>query len=84
MVSMGSMKGEVDSHKVCFAGNTFVNIKTVLCRQQPITAMKHVIREIMQALSLEREMFGECCESDDKREGTTSFLEKREPRFQDK
>jgi len=36
------------------------------------------------SMKLERELFGEVCESDDKREGVAAFLEKRDPAFTDK
>jgi len=36
---------------------------------------------IDEGLALEAEHFGQCCASDDKREGTRAFLEKRPPRF---
>ena len=36
---------------------------------------------IDEGLALEAEHFGECCASEDKREGTRAFLEKRAPRF---
>ena len=36
---------------------------------------------IDEGLALEAEQFGQCCASDDKREGTRAFLEKRPPRF---
>ena len=37
-----------------------------------------------EGLKLEAKLFGELCESADMREGLTSFLEKRRPKFQDK
>lgn len=39
--------------------------------------------EFMTALSFERNLFGELCETDDKKEGTSAFLEKRKPVFKD-
>lgn len=36
------------------------------------------------AMKFERELFGELCESDDKREGVAAFLEKRDANFTDK
>ncbi|MCP4752708.1 MAG: enoyl-CoA hydratase [Proteobacteria bacterium] len=38
---------------------------------------------IPDALKLERDLFGQLCESDDKKEGVTAFLEKRDPDFKD-
>lgn len=40
--------------------------------------------EFMTALSFERNLFGELCETDDKKEGTSAFLEKRKPVFKDR
>lgn len=36
---------------------------------------------LQDALVMESRMFGELCETDDKREGMAAFLEKRQPRF---
>jgi len=40
--------------------------------------------EMMTALSFERTLFGELCETEDKKEGTAAFLEKRNPSFTDR
>ena len=40
--------------------------------------------EFDASLKLEREIWGELCESVDKVEGVAAFLEKREPEFKDK
>lgn len=40
--------------------------------------------EFYTSLTYERELFGKLCETDDKKEGISAFLEKREPRFNDK
>jgi len=40
--------------------------------------------EFYSALTLERELFGQLCETEDKKEGISAFLEKREPKFKDK
>jgi enoyl-CoA hydratase len=37
---------------------------------------------LAQGLFLEATLFGLICASEDKREGTTAFLEKRPPKFQ--
>jgi enoyl-CoA hydratase/carnithine racemase len=37
-----------------------------------------------KAMTLERELFGELCATEDKREGVAAFLEKREAAFQDR
>jgi enoyl-CoA hydratase/carnithine racemase len=39
---------------------------------------------LKQALALEAKLFGELCDTADMKEGLTSFLEKRRPKFQDK
>ena len=38
---------------------------------------------LMDGMKLERDLFGELCESEDKIEGVTAFLEKRESKFSD-
>jgi enoyl-CoA hydratase/carnithine racemase len=40
--------------------------------------------DIYTAMKLERELFGTCYASEDKKEGTTAFKEKREPKFKDR
>jgi len=40
--------------------------------------------EFYTALTFERELFGKLCETEDKNEGISAFLEKREPKFKDK
>lgn len=40
--------------------------------------------EFYTALTYERELFGKLCETEDKKEGISAFLEKREPKFKDK
>ncbi|HPO46982.1 MAG TPA: enoyl-CoA hydratase-related protein, partial [Spirochaetota bacterium] len=39
--------------------------------------------EFAKAMTFERELFGELCETADKREGIAAFLEKREAKFTD-
>ncbi len=50
-------------------------------------AMKAILEEaddqIEAGLSLEAEVFGTLCETADKKEGLTAFIEKRQPKFQD-
>jgi enoyl-CoA hydratase len=41
-------------------------------------------RSMTDGQALESELFGQVCESADKREGVTAFLEKRQPKFQDR
>ena len=40
--------------------------------------------EIGKAMKLEREIWGELCETEDKEEGVAAFLEKRDASFKDK
>lgn len=37
-----------------------------------------------EGLKIESELFGKICETEDKKEGTTAFIEKRQPNFKDK
>ena len=39
---------------------------------------------LREGLDLEARLFGDLCDSEDKKEGTSAFLEKRQPRFQDR
>ena len=55
----------------------------------PVERILRVTREglkvsLEEGLKLEAKLFGELCETQDMREGLTSFLEKRRPKFQDK
>lgn len=40
--------------------------------------------DLREGLALEARLFGELCDTDDKREGLAAFLEKRQPRFLDR
>jgi len=42
------------------------------------------IQPLSQGLSLEAKLFGQICETSDMKEGVSAFLEKRQPKFQDK
>ncbi|MEK6618651.1 MAG: enoyl-CoA hydratase-related protein [Nitrospirota bacterium] len=41
-------------------------------------------RPLAEGLAREAELFGELCETPDKKEGIQAFLEKRAPRFTDR
>jgi enoyl-CoA hydratase/carnithine racemase len=41
-------------------------------------------RSLAEGQALESELFGKVCESADKREGVSAFLEKRQPKFLDR
>jgi enoyl-CoA hydratase/carnithine racemase len=43
-----------------------------------------VAASVSDGLALEARLFGELCDTDDKREGVAAFLEKRQPRFVDR
>jgi len=54
-----------------------------------LKAAKKALREavergLTEGLSVERELFAELCETEDKREGMSAFLEKRKPHFRGK
>ena len=38
----------------------------------------------MEGLEMEAQLFGECCSSEDFKEGTSAFIQKRKPRFKNK
>ncbi len=59
---------------------------------QPMSALKQVLIAVRdglqepnldQAMKIELESFGKCCESPDMGEGIASFIEKRQPKFTD-
>ena len=57
--------------------------------QMALRASLRAIRQGVDAslsdgLALEARLFGELCDTDDKREGVAAFLEKRQPRFVDR
>ena len=40
--------------------------------------------DLRAAMKLERELFGSCYASEDKKEGVAAFTEKRNPKFRDR
>ncbi len=56
-----------------------------LALENSIAAMnKGLDKSLDDGLYLEAELFGKCCETEDSKEGTTAFLEKRKAHFQGK
>jgi enoyl-CoA hydratase len=63
-------------------------IASLLAQKAPI-AVKYVLQAITKGtntslengLGIETELFGEVCSTEDMREGTTAFIEKRKPKF---
>ena len=66
-----------------------VNQLAVMIRDKAPIAKKYILQAVTEgidqnldtALHLESDLFGNICASDDMREGTTAFMEKREPKF---
>ena len=53
--------------------------------QYAIEAVNHGMEmTLSEGLYLEAALFGVCCATEDKQEGTTAFLEKRSPNFKGK
>jgi enoyl-CoA hydratase len=57
--------------------------------QKAVRASLQAIRQgdegsLSEGLALEARLFGELCDTDDKREGVAAFLDKRQPRFVDR
>ena len=63
---------------------TMVTAKGRLATQAALRAIRTSLDSPMaEGLAREAELFGELCETADKKEGTTAFLEKRPPKFTD-
>jgi enoyl-CoA hydratase/carnithine racemase len=57
--------------------------------QRALRASLRAVRQgadesLLDGLALEARLFGELCDTDDKREGVAAFFEKRQPRFVDR
>lgn len=62
-----------------------VTTKSRLAIQAALRAIRTALDcPFAEGLARESELFGELCETADKREGTSAFLEKRQPKFSDK
>jgi len=73
---------EVLQHAKAMAA--MVTAKGRLATQAALRAIRTSLDSPMaDGLALEAELFGELCETADKKEGTTAFLEKRPPKFTD-
>ena len=46
--------------------------------------MEGMTMDLYSGMKLERELFGICYASEDKKEGTAAFAQKREPEFRDR
>jgi enoyl-CoA hydratase len=68
---------------------TRVNQLAVMIRDKAPIAKKYILQAVTEgidqnldtALHLESDLFGNICATDDMKEGTTAFMEKREPKF---
>jgi enoyl-CoA hydratase/carnithine racemase len=83
LVNRSTPKGEaVETAKktaLSIAGRSRMAIKAALK-----SIREGFVMELNPAQKFERDLFGTLCETSDKSEGITAFLEKREPSFQDK
>jgi enoyl-CoA hydratase len=68
---------------------TRVNQLALMIRDKAPVARKYILQAVTEgidqnldtALHLESDLFGNICATDDMKEGTTAFMEKREPKF---
>ncbi len=64
---------------------TMVTAKGRLATQAALRAIRTGLDSpLAEGLAREAELFGELCETADKKEGTAAFLEKRHPKFTDR
>jgi enoyl-CoA hydratase/carnithine racemase len=83
LVNRAVAKGTVVEEAVKLA--EVISSKSRIATQAAIRAvMEGGTMDLYTGMKLERELFGICYASEDKKEGTAAFAEKREPRFQDK
>ncbi len=78
-VPKGQVVEEAKSLAAAIASRSRCAIKNALRAVSEGPAM-----EFTKAMSFERELFGELCETADKKEGIAAFLEKREAKFTDR
>jgi enoyl-CoA hydratase len=83
LVNRVASAGEVLSQAMTMA--TMVTATGRLATQAALRAIRTGLDSpLAEGLAREAELFGELCETADKKEGTTAFLEKRSPKFLDR
>ncbi|WP_458413756.1 enoyl-CoA hydratase/isomerase family protein [Schinkia sp. CFF1] len=77
----GVTEGDVNQEAIKWAGKILRNgpIAVQTAKQAVNQGLEFSLEE---GLSLEAKLFGDVCETNDKNEGVTAFLSKREPKFQ--
>lgn len=83
IVNRAVPKGEAVPEAIKLAKS--ISSKSRMAVKNAMKAIKDGLdMEMMSALKFERELFGELCETQDKKEGVAAFLEKRNAKFNDK
>ncbi|HNY64609.1 MAG TPA: enoyl-CoA hydratase-related protein [Deltaproteobacteria bacterium] len=83
LVNRAVAKGTVVEEAMKLAGT--IAAKSRISVQAAIRAvMEGTAMDLCTGMKLERELFGLCYASEDKKEGTAAFAQKREPEFKDK
>ncbi len=83
VVNRSAPAGQVMDEAMKLAGTiaakSRINVTRAMKAMQEGLAM-----ELKDAMKLERDLFGECCTTEDKNIGVAAFLEKKDPAFKDK